>query len=147
MIGWVLSGGHTEEWYHWSCNTPRLAGYSDHTRDAFRRWLFGKYREDRLLQEAWNDSRVTLFDAPVPTAVERRIAGDTGFRDPTRYMNVIDFYLFWNELIPDTIDHFARYAKRACDDEQVVGAFYGYLYEFAGRPGVWTQRCFASRTQ
>lgn len=134
VVGWVLSGGHTEEWYHWSCNTPRLAGYSVHTQDAFRRWLSVKYRDDRSLQKAWNRSHVKLSDATVPTVEERRHLSDTGFRDPTTQMNVIDFYLFWNELIPNTIDHFARLAKRACGGEQVVGAFYGYLYEFAGDP-------------
>ena len=134
VVGWVLSGGHTEEWYHWSCNTPRLAGYSVHTLDAVRRWLSVKYRDDRSLQKAWNRSDVTLSHAQVPTGEERRLKYDTGFRDPTRHMIVIDFYLFWNELIPNTIDYFAGVAKRACRGEDVVGAFYGYLYEFAGDP-------------
>jgi hypothetical protein len=134
VIGWVLSGGHTEEWYHWSCNTARPAGYSSSTQAAFRRWLTDKYRVDRSLQIAWSDSHVTLSTAPVPTAAERSRVGDDHFRDSATQMNVIDFYLFWNDLLPDTIDHFAGVAKRASAGWQVVGAFYGYLYEFAGDP-------------
>ncbi|MFO0913721.1 MAG: beta-galactosidase [Pirellulales bacterium] len=134
VVGWLLSGGHTEEWYHWSCNTPGLAGYSDPTRDAFQSWLATKYGDDQTLQTAWNDSRVTLTTAKVPSELERKSAGGDSFRDPTTQMNVIDFYLFWNELLPDTIDYFAQVAKRASDGQHVVGAFYGYLYEFAGEP-------------
>lgn len=134
VVGWLLSGGHTEEWYHWSCNTPELAGYSDPTQEAFRGWLATKYGDDRTLRTAWNDTRVTLTTAKVPTDAERKAAGDDPFRDPSTQMNVIDFYLFWNELIPETIDYFAQVAKRASDGEHVVGAFYGYLYEFAGEP-------------
>ena len=47
---------------------------------------------------------------------------------------VIDWYLFFNELIPDTIDHFARAAKEALDRRQVVGTFYAYMFEFGGDP-------------
>ena len=47
---------------------------------------------------------------------------------------LFDFYLFWNELIPETINYFAHLVKEADDGRHVVGAFYGYLYEFAGDP-------------
>lgn len=49
-------------------------------------------------------------------------------------MNVIDFYVFWNELIPQTIDYFAGVAKKASKGTKVIGAFYAYMYEFEGRP-------------
>ncbi len=134
VIGWCLSGGHTEEWYHWACNTSRPAGYSAATLQAFRDWLGNKYGDDYAIQRAWNDRHVTLAAAEVPTAAERLRRNAGGFRDPTTQMNVIDFYQFWNALVPETIDYFARVARRVTRDQQVIGAFYGYLYEFAGDP-------------
>lgn len=134
VIGWCLSGGHTEEWYHWACNAPRLAGYSDATASAFREWLRRKYRRASALQKAWGRADVDFGTAEVPAREARLDPGDGVFRDPTRQMNVIDFYLFWNELVPDTLDHFARIAREATGGRQVVGAYYGYLYEFAGDP-------------
>jgi hypothetical protein len=71
--------------------------------------------------------------ASAPTARDRLHSGDGTFRD-AEHQNVVDFYLFWNELIPETIDYFAGVVKQACGGHQVVGAFYGYMYEFAGDP-------------
>lgn len=134
VIGWCLAGGHTEEWYHWGCNTARLAGYSERTQRAFRNWLGRKYGRDLALQETWNDRDVTLASARVPTATERLRRGPGGFRDPASQMNVIDFYHFWNGLLPETIEYFAKVARSVSQDRHVIGAFYGYLYEFAGDP-------------
>jgi hypothetical protein len=69
----------------------------------------------------------------VPTHQERRHQGDGTFRD-SQHRNVVDFYLFWNELIPETIEYFARIIKQSTGGQQAIGAFYGYMYEFAGDP-------------
>ncbi len=134
VIGWCLAGGHTEEWYHWGCNTPLRPGYSEATQQAFCAWLRKKYRHDRALQDAWSDPEATLDSAQVPTAAERLKPHASGFRDPATQMQVIDFYQFWSELIPETIDYFARVARQATEGRHVIGAFYGYMYEFAGDP-------------
>ena len=133
IFGWFLSGMHTEEFYHWACNTDRLAGYSDPTVTAFRKWLRNRYGEVSLLREAWGHPQVDFDNATVPTREERLDHGDGMFRDP-EHRNVVDFYLFWNELIPATIDYFASIAMQACGRRHVVGAFYGYMYEFVGDP-------------
>lgn len=133
IFGWCLSGMHTEEFYHWACNTERLAGYSAPTAKAFRKWLRDKYKDTSALREVWGRDDVDFDNAAVPTRQERLHDGDGMFRD-VQHRNVVDFYLFWNELIPETIDYFARVAKDACRGQNVVGAFYGYMYEFAGDP-------------
>jgi hypothetical protein len=133
IFGWCLSGMHTEEFYHWACNTERLAGYSIHTVIAFREWLRDKYKEPSALREVWGRNDVDFNNAAIPTRQERLHNGDGMFRN-AQHRNVVDFYLFWNELIPDTIDYFARIVKDACHNKKVVGAFYGYMYEFAGDP-------------
>jgi len=133
IFGWCLSGMHTEEFYHWACSTERLAGYSAPTVDAFRQWLRRKYGSVSALRQAWRRDDVEFDTAHVPARKERRDAGDGVFRR-LEQRNVVDFYLFWNELIPETIDCFARVTKEADGGRHVVGAFYGYLYEFAGDP-------------
>lgn len=133
IFGWCLSGMHTEEFYHWACNTERLAGYSDHTVIAFRNWLRDKYKKSSALRKAWRQSNVDFNNATVPIRQERLHNGDGIFRN-SQYRNVVDFYLFWNELIPDTINYFARIVKDSYHGKKVVGAFYGYMYEFAGDP-------------
>ena len=133
IFGWCLSGMHTEEFYHWTCNTKNMAGYSAPTAIGFRKWLRDRYKDASALRQAWSRDDIDFDNAAVPTCQERLHEGDGVFRD-AQHRNVVDFYLFWNELIPETIDYFARVAKDACGGQNVVGAFYGYMYEFAGDP-------------
>jgi hypothetical protein len=121
IFGWFLSGLHTEEFYHWACSTERLAGYSQRTNAAFRAWLREKYGTDTALQDAWKAADVTLRTATIPSRDQRRDVGDGVFRNPARQQNVLDFYAFWNELIPETIDHFAAVARRVTGGRQVIG--------------------------
>ncbi len=133
VFGWCLSGMHTEEFYHWACSTEHLAGYSVPTVAAFRQWLRARYGDVSTLRKAWDQADVDFDNAAVPTRQQRLDQGDGMFRSPER-RNVVDFYLFCNELIPETIDYFASVAKKASSGRHVVGAFYGYMYEFAGDP-------------
>lgn len=134
IFGYVLFGGDTEEWYHWSSGSDQLAGYSTHTLEAFRAWLRQRYETPERLQAAWNRPEVNFETATVPTREERYDLGKGTFRDPSRAMNVIDFYTFYNEMIPDTIDYFAAIAKRETKGRKAIGAFYAYMYEFRGDP-------------
>jgi len=134
IFGYVLAGLKTEEWYHWGSGFKRLFGYGKPTVAAFRRWLKNKYGTAEKLRSAWNNSRVDFETAVVPSREDRVGQAKTTFRDPSRSMNVIDFYVFWNELVPQTIDYFAGVAKEATKRTKVIGAFYAYMYEFEGKP-------------
>ena len=79
-------------------------------------------------------SQGTFETAAVPSRAERYDLGQGTFRDPAQKMNVIDFYLFYNEIIPETIDYFAAIIKEMTAGTKVTGAFYGYMYEFRGDP-------------
>ncbi|HMP05188.1 MAG TPA: hypothetical protein PJ982_02470 [Lacipirellulaceae bacterium] len=77
---------------------------------------------------------MTFENANVPT-FDRRMDREQGtLRDVAKKMDVIDFYIFYNELIPDTIECFARVAREKIGPDKALGAFYGYMYEFAGDP-------------
>jgi hypothetical protein len=135
LFGCFFTGLMTEEWYHWSIHTGELSDYGPHAERAFRDWLRAKYRTTAALQAAWNDPHADFDTVAVPTQARRQAGrNERTFRDPDTEMAVIDWYLFFNELIPDTIDHFARAAKEALNRRQVVGTFYAYMFEFGGDP-------------
>ncbi len=135
LFGCFFTGLMTEEWYHWSIHTGELSDYSPHAQRAFRDWLRARYLTAAALETAWNDPHAAFDNVAIPTQA-RRQAGrhERTFRDPATEMAVIDWYLFFNDLIPDTIDHFARTAKEALDRRHVVGTFYAYMFEFGGDP-------------
>lgn len=133
IFGYELTGLDTEEWYHWSAGSDQLAGYSPPTVEAFRAWLRGKYGDDAALEAAWRRPGIRLATAQVPPR-EARVNTPGALREPDSQQDVIDFYRFYNELVPDTIDHFAKVVKDATGRTKVVGAFYGYMYEFQGDP-------------
>ena len=72
--------------------------------------------------------------AAVPSQAARQSERERTFRDPAKEMPVIDWYLFYNDLVPETMDAFCRAAKEACDRRKVVGAYYCYMFEFGGDP-------------
>jgi hypothetical protein len=96
--------------------------------------LRDKYGCPDALREAWSDARVDFDSVQVPTQAARQHGRERTFRDPAAEMPVIDYYLFYNDIIPDTIDCFCRAAKEASAFRKVVGAFYCYMFEFQGDP-------------
>ncbi|MEM7147860.1 MAG: beta-galactosidase [Verrucomicrobiota bacterium] len=134
IFGFMVTGLMSEEWYHWSIHTGQLSDYSSHATSAFRSWLREKYESSESLRVAWGDAAVSLGLVDVPSEADRIRGRERTFRDPGTEMAVIDWYHFYNELIPETIDHFCAAAKRACQNRHVVGAFYAYMFEFGGDP-------------
>ena len=134
VFGYMVTGLMSEEWYHWSIHTNELSDYSPAATRAFRDWLRAKYRTGPALCRAWNDLGVTFERAAVPTQEARQRGRERTFRDPAAEMPVIDWYLFYNDVVPDTMEVFLRAAKEASEFRKVVGAFYCYLFEFGGDP-------------
>lgn len=134
LFGYMVQGLMTEEWYHWSIHTNELADYSEHMTRAFRNWLRERYGTTEALRAAWGRSDLEFDSVEVPSQEHRQRNRDHTFRNPATDMPVIDYYGFYNDIIPDTIDHFGRAAKEACGGTKVVGAFYGFMFEFGGDP-------------
>lgn len=134
MFGWMVTGLMSEEWYHWSIHTNELSDYSAHAARAFGGWLRAKYRTGAALRRAWNDPGATFENVAAPAQEARQRGRERTFRDPAAEMPVIDWYQFYNDLVPDTMEVFLRAAKQASDFRKVVGAFYCYMFEFGGDP-------------
>jgi beta-galactosidase len=134
LFGYMITGLMSEEWYHWSIHTNELSDYSPHALQAFREWLRIRYDTVEALRRAWSDRGVDFESARVPSQEARQHGRGRTFRDPAKEMPVIDWYLFYNDIVPETIDVFCRAAKEACGFKKVVGAFYCYMFEFEGDP-------------
>jgi len=135
IFGYQLFGLSTEEWYHHTAGRPQSGDYSCHMTMAFRNWLKQKYWTEDNLRASWGSKDITFDAVAIPTH-QQRFAGihKITFRDPAKEMMVIDFYQFYNEIVPETIDYFASIVKEQTNHTKVVGAFYAYMYEFAGNP-------------
>ena len=134
VFGYMVTGMMTEEWYHWSIHSGELSDYSAPMHTAFRAWLRNRYGDVAALRAAWRDPGVGFDTAAVPSKADRQRHRERTFRDPATVMAVVDYYLFYNEIILETIDHFAGAVKEVTRGTKVVGAFYGYMFEFGGDP-------------
>ncbi|MDD4869671.1 MAG: beta-galactosidase [Kiritimatiellae bacterium] len=136
VIGYHIASLHTEEWFYhnfWG-NPPSYWGYSKPDIESFRKWLKKRYGNIEALRRAWHDGKVD-FSAVVPPRKAERLSTDLGFfRDPAKSRRIIDFYIYYNDIMVDTIEYFARVVKEATNRESIFGVFYGYVFELSGSP-------------
>lgn len=135
ILGWHIGAADCGEWsVAWG---ECVGDYALAQQDAFRRWLTARYGSDAALQEAWRQPTVTLAEAAIPGS-ERRYRGALGgLHDLRGETDVADYLRFHSAACAESICHFARIAKAACDRRHLVGAFYGYWISSGWRPGSW----------
>jgi hypothetical protein len=134
VIGYMLNSLYSEEWYHWSCGVLQMSDYSQPMVKWFRQWLKQKYGTNENLQKAWRNPSIDFDSAVIPPESLRRLNPQRTFRDPALEMQVIDYDLCQNDIVPDTIDYFAAAVKKATGNKKIIGSLYGYLFEFGGNP-------------
>ncbi|MBQ9098317.1 MAG: hypothetical protein IJY50_02710 [Clostridia bacterium] len=104
IAGWQLCGGQTQEWFfHDLCGYPAPV-------------LVRGYR--RYMEEQYG-----VKNAPVPDF--SRLRGDDACVDE----NAKRYVEFGNACVAKSLEHFAKAVKEETDNQQVVGAFYGYVFE------------------
>lgn len=139
----ILTGMFSQEWYPYDAGYDAFPGrtpmmYSPHTQAAFRDWLRTRYKRDRALCRAWNQPEASLATAtlPPPNAFNAHLGQpDAGaFRTLPAEQPVVDALLFRSALVVDTILTFAAQIQGSPLGDRLVGALYGYVNEFSGRP-------------
>jgi beta-galactosidase GanA len=125
----MITGLYTEEFYHWSIHSGQLADYSEPFRKGFSNWLKNIYSTSENLQKAWNNPSVDFNSVNVPSK-EHRMAGKDKltFRNPAADMPVIDFYLYYNDVMVEVIDTFCKAAKEATGGRKIVGSSLGLAF-------------------
>jgi len=132
IIGYHIASGTTEEWMMWGGNEGQWADYSKPNLEAFRKWLKKKYVNVENLHKAWDDNEVTFDNAKIPTKSERESTNLLSFRDPSKEMGVIDYYLYNSDMVAETMEYFAKVVKAETNNQAIVGVFYGYVLQLIG---------------
>lgn len=132
LFGIQVAGGIYGEWHYWGFlnNEPDV---SKPMQDYFRNWLKEKYKTEKQLQKAWNDSKVNFETAYLPSLEQKRNTTAGIFRDPVKEKSVIDYYQAQHECVADDILFFCKIVKDNWPTSIITGAFYGYYYAVFGR--------------
>ena len=129
VIGYFVCGGGTEEWYYWGdydMGQYRL-DFSQPMLRAFRTYLRVKYGGDvGKLRAAWNDPQAD-FGTAAPPDPRMRMTMAGSFWDPQNRHRMRDYYYVHNKVMEDALLVFSHAVKQACDGQQLVGMFHGYL--------------------
>jgi len=130
MAGYHPCGQNTGEWFYQDTWGNLLSGYAPADTTAWRAWLRNHYRNDVALQNAWRDPSVTLNNACVPTAEQRRASPTDTLHDPATQKQLIDFAEFQQDAMADLVCELAHAVRQASNGRKLEVFFYGYLFEF-----------------
>ena len=134
IVGIAPTDGTTWEWM-WSHGRGHhgraYSGWSPADIEAYRHYLQNKYQTDANLSAAWNQSGATLAKAMPPVPERLDSASVINMLDPSKDMDLIDFYIFRNETIADDIIAICRMIKEISDGNWIAGSYYGYLITFS----------------
>ncbi|MBN2291547.1 MAG: beta-galactosidase, partial [Pirellulales bacterium] len=134
MLGYHPCGQHTGEWFYLRSWEPRLSGFSPAMNGGFRHWLKKRYETDATLRKAWGNQRVTLDNAAVPSAQQRRNTTLGLFRDPHAERQLLDFYEYKQLAMEEPLEDMARVIKEETGGNKIVTFFYGYFFDMCGIP-------------
>ena len=107
--GWQICGGQTQEWFH----HDYLGSLSPAALSQYSEWIKKNYGN---------------AEAHLPEKSDYDFKDDGVNKDE----NSRRYALFCNEKVAESVDFFASVIKRETEFSQVVGTFYGYLYENNG---------------
>ena len=129
VISYFVCGGGTEEWYYWGDydHGQYCVDFSRPMLRAFRTYLRAKYGGDVCkLRTAWHDPNAD-FGAAMPPDPHMRSTVAGSFWDAQNRQRMRDYYYVHNKVMEDSLLVFSRAVKQACDGQQLVGMFHGYL--------------------
>ena len=130
VVGYFLCGGGTEEWYYWGDydHAKYCPDFSKPMLHALRTYLRKKYNGDEgQFRAAWSDPNAGFDTAMPPDARSRQTSKTTVFWPAETSQRMSDYYYVHNKVMEDSLLIFARAVKQACNREQLVGMFHGYL--------------------
>ncbi|MBN8554474.1 MAG: beta-galactosidase [Deltaproteobacteria bacterium] len=133
--GFILLGLQTQEWYPYDAGTSlTMLGKDAWTLQAFREWVQKKYVSEENLKTAWGNGGISFSNIRTPSDERRRAADNQNtFRQLPRDQDLIDFYSFYNQLIPSFVNEMASVVKTNSFAKEIpVGFIYGYMNEFRG---------------
>jgi hypothetical protein len=126
-----ILGVHLErgEWFYsqgWGYDTSTAA------RNKFREWARVRYRNDIVaLRAAWFDGTANFNTLTIPSYQGETGPGEKFIRSSRRERRWVDYHLFLSDATVERISHLAYRAKEASEGYFLVGASYGYTFEWS----------------
>lgn len=126
-----ILGVHLErgEWF-----LPVDGGYDDSNaaKGKFKDWARTRYSEDEVaLRASWFDGSVRFDTVQIPPYQPEGAEGDRFVRSSRKQRRYVDYHLFLSDATVDRISDLAYAAKAASEGYFLVGASYGYTFEWA----------------
>jgi hypothetical protein len=130
-----VMGYHIEcgEWFQYMFRENGV-DISPANSKKFREWLQQKYKSDANLKAAWGAPLISLQTATVPEDLPGNQSGIPESmtlllkKTDQRYVDYLDYI---GDLVSSRIEGLAETVKIASNRENIVIAFYGYLFELA----------------
>lgn len=122
------SGGEFQYLGTWQ---RKYADYSPAMKRYFRAFLKERYGSDVKLQKAWNNPKVTLANAEIPTGKERKTAEFGMFRDFDKARNVADFVDCLSDSMVTGAMEFLKVIREEAPNK-LAGLYGGYVYYYSG---------------
>ncbi|MBX3115254.1 MAG: hypothetical protein KF836_11875 [Fimbriimonadaceae bacterium] len=97
----------------------------------FQEWLRFRYRNDIVsLRASWFDGSAQFDSIQIPDFQEG-LGGEEFVRTDRRARRWVDYHLFCSDEIVDRIGQMCYAAKKASDGDYLVGASYGFTFEWS----------------
>lgn len=126
ILGYMLSGGSTGEWFNVDTWSNRDFDRSLGNIANFREWLKEAYSSDlSKLRSAWGDEDVTFESALIPTKAN----GDP-FLKPELDRAAIDYVEYQNGQLSKFVADLSSTVKEEVDGNKVVAIYSGYTLAF-----------------
>ncbi len=126
ILGLHLDRG---EWF-----LPEEAEYDDSraAKHQFRDWARGRYLNDQVtLRASWFDGAVGFDNITVPPYNSQGSEGEKFIRSSRKQRKYVDYHLFLSDITVQRIADLAYTAKAASDGYFLIGASYGYTFEWS----------------
>jgi len=106
VIGYFLLGGYTTEWF---------SEFDHEETNSYKEKKWQEYRKDK--------------NAKIPTKEKLEKPNNQVFLSKENDNDVIDYRIFHNNLVADTVLYFAHAAQEVLNHTKIVGLFFGYILE------------------
>jgi hypothetical protein len=126
LIGLHLDRG---EWFFadgWGYDTSAAA------EKAFQEWAMFRYNADRVaLQASWFDGDAQFDKLRIPDYNEDPLSGEGFLRGRRKERRWVDYHLFLSDAMVERIHALAYEVKKSSEGRLLVGASYGYTFEWS----------------
>jgi len=98
----------------------------------FREWARLRYLDDEvMLRASWFDGTVDFKDLAIPRYMPEGDEGDRFIRSSRKQRRYVDYHLFLSDATVQRIGELAYAVKEASEGHFLVGASYGYTFEWS----------------